>query len=90
VQALGTVLVVAFLVTPAAAARLVCGRVMTMMAVSVALALASGWVGLAASYEASVHHGVPLASGATVVLTLTVGFGLVAAATGVRALVTRS
>ena len=63
VRALGTVLVVAFLVTPAAAARLVCRRVLSMMAVAVVLALVCGWVGLALSYEASVHHGVRLASG---------------------------
>jgi manganese/iron transport system permease protein len=79
VQAIGTVLVVAFLVTPAAAARLVCGRVPAMMGVSVALALVCGWLGLAVSYEASVHHGVRLASGATVVLTMTAAFALVAA-----------
>ena len=90
VRALGTVLVIAFLVTPAAAARLVCGRVTTMMAGAVGLALVCGWVGLGASYEASVHHGVRLASGATVVLTLTAGFALVAALTGARAVVIRA
>ena len=83
VRALGTVLVVAFLVTPAAAARLVCrtgddddggGRRVSRWSVA-------GW-GSRVSYEASVHHGVRLASGATVVLTLTAGFALVAAARG--------
>jgi manganese/iron transport system permease protein len=90
VRALGTVLVVAFLVTPAAGARLVCRSVMSMMAVAVAVALACGWVGLALSYEASVHHGVRLASGATVVLTLTAGFALLGAAGAARSAVARS
>ena len=89
VRALGTVLVVAFLVTPAAAARLVCRRVMSMMAVAVVLALVCGWVGLALSYEASVHHGVRLASGATVVLTLTAGFVLLGAAAAARSALAR-
>ena len=89
VRALGTVLVVAFLVTPAAAARLVCRRVMLMMAVAVVLALVCGWVGLALSYEASVHHGVRLASGATVVLTLTAGFVLLGAAAAARSALAR-
>jgi manganese/iron transport system permease protein len=89
VRALGTVLVVAFLVTPAAAARLVCRRVMSMMAVAVVLALVCGWVGLGLSYEASVHHGVRLASGATVVLTLTAGFVLLGAAAAARSALAR-
>ena len=89
VRALGTVLVVAFLVTPAAAARLVCRRVLSMMAVAVVLALVCGWVGLALSYEASVHHGVRLASGATVVLTLTAGFAVLGAAGAARSALAR-
>ena len=90
VRALGTVLVVAFLVTPAAAARLVCRSVGSMMAVAVAVALVCGWVGLAISYEASVHHGVRLASGATVVLTLTAGFALVGTAAAGRSALGRA
>jgi manganese/iron transport system permease protein len=74
VRALGTVLVVAFLVTPAATARLVCRSVVGTMVVAVGLALTAGWIGLAASYEASLHHGVRLASGATVVVTMTTAF----------------
>ncbi len=89
VRAVGTVLLVAFLVTPAAAARLCCRRVASMMAVATALAAVCGWVGLAASYEASVHHGVRLASGATVVLAITAGFLVVAAGARVRSAVAR-
>jgi manganese/iron transport system permease protein len=89
VRALGTVLVVAFLVTPAAGARLVCRSVGSMMVVAVVVALVCGWVGLGLSYEASVHHGVRLASGATVVLTLTAGFALLGAAAAGRAALAR-
>ena len=77
VRALGTVLVVAFIVTPPAAARLVSRSVPAMMAVAVAVGTVFAWVGLSASYEASVNHGVRLAAGATVVVSLTAGFVLV-------------
>ena len=76
VRAVGTVLVVAFFVTPAAAARLVTRSVGGAMLVGAVLAAVFGWLGLAASYEASVHHGVRVASGAAVVASFTVAFGL--------------
>lgn len=79
VQALGTVLVVAFIVTPAAAARLVVHRIGPMMAMAAAFAAVGGWLGLVVSYEGSVNHGWRLASGATVVLVLTIGFVAIAA-----------
>jgi manganese/iron transport system permease protein len=78
IRALGTVLVVAFIVTPAAAARLVSHRVATMMAVAATFAAAGGWLGLVVSYEGSVHHGWRLASGATVVVLFTAGFAVIA------------
>ena len=84
VRAVGTVLLVAFLVTPAAAARLCCRRVPSMMVVAAGLTALCGWIGLAASYEASVGHGLRVASGALVVLTITAGFLVVAAVTAVR------
>jgi manganese/iron transport system permease protein len=87
VQALGTVLVLAFIVTPAAAARLMCRGVGAMMVVAVTLAAVSGWIGLAASYEASVHHGVRLAAGASTVVTITVAFLVVVAGRGLVAAV---
>jgi manganese/iron transport system permease protein len=86
VRAVGTVLVVAFIVTPAAAARLLCRRIGPMMVVAAFLGALGGWLGLVVSYEGSIHHGWRLASGATIVLVLTAGF--VAVATG-RALVAR-
>ena len=89
VRAVGTVLLVAFLVTPAAAARLCCRRVPAMMVVAAFLTALCGWIGLAASYEASVEHGLRLASGALVVLTITAGFLVVAAVTGIRSRLAR-
>jgi len=89
VRAVGTVLLVAFLVTPAAAARLCCRRVPPMMVVATALTAVCGWLGLAASYEASVRHGLRLASGALVVLAITAGFLVVAAGVGVRSRLAR-
>lgn len=83
VRAVGTVLLVAFLITPAAAGRICCRRVPSMMIVATALAGLFGWLGLAASYEASVNHDIRVASGAAVVLSITIGFCLVAGARAV-------
>jgi len=81
VRAVGTILVVAFVVTPAASARLIGRSIGTTIVVAVAFATLLGWIGLSASFEASVHHGVRLAAGATVVVTFTLGFCLLGAAT---------
>ena len=77
VKAVGTVLVIAMLVVPAATARLLTDRVAPMTAVSVALGALAGWLGLASSYQASVEWDLRLAAGATVVVVL-VCFFLVA------------
>jgi manganese/iron transport system permease protein len=74
VRAVGTVLVIALIVVPAATARLVADRVRSMMIVSVVVSALCGYLGLAASYEASLHHGVRLGSGATIVIALTLAF----------------
>jgi manganese/iron transport system permease protein len=76
VRAIGTVLVVAFVVTPAATGRLLTRSIPAAMAAAVAVAGLLGWVGLSASFEASIHHGVRLAAGATVVIAYTLGFAL--------------
>jgi manganese/iron transport system permease protein len=89
VRAVGTVLIVAFIVTPAAAARLVARSVPATMAVAAGLACVFAWIGLSASFEASVHHGVRLASGASVVASFTVGFLLVALVASARARLVR-
>lgn len=83
VRAVGTVLVIALIVVPAAAARLATQRVATMMVLSVAVAAVSSYVGLAASYESSVNHGARVGSGATIVIVLTIAFAVIAGATAV-------
>jgi manganese/iron transport system permease protein len=84
VKAVGTVLVVALIIVPAAAARLLADRVATTTALACALGALGGWLGLAASYEVSVDHGIRLASGATIVVVLVALFGLAAAAAPLR------
>ena len=61
VQGLGNLLVVAVLIAPAAAARLVTRRMVPMMAVAVALAVAAGIGGLYLSYYADVAAGAAIA-----------------------------
>ncbi len=70
VKVVGVVLVSAFLVIPGATARLVCSRFGTMMAVAVAFGILSAMLGLYVSHL----HDIP--TGATIVITQFVGFGL--------------
>jgi manganese/iron transport system permease protein len=70
VRAVGTVLVIALLIVPAAAARAVSDRLAVIVPVAALLGALAGWAGLAISYNASIHHGLRLASGGTVVLLL--------------------
>jgi manganese/iron transport system permease protein len=70
VRAVGTVLVIALLIVPAAAARLICDRIALIVPIAALLGALAGWGGLAISYDASVHHGLRLASGGTIVLVL--------------------
>lgn len=74
IRSVGTVLVVAFLLTPAAAARSVTSSVPAAMGMAVAFSAVCGWIGLVVSFELSVDHGLDLASGATVVVVMTTGF----------------
>ena len=62
VQALGTLLVLAMLVGPAATARLVTHRLRTMMALSALIAAASGAGGLYLSYYADTAAGASIAA----------------------------
>lgn len=78
VRAVGTVLVIALLVVPGAAGRLLSDRLGGILAAAVGIAALAGWLGLVASWQASVNHGVRLASGATVVLALVALYGLAA------------
>jgi manganese/iron transport system permease protein len=84
VRAVGTVLVIALIIVPAAAARLLSDRIMVITAIAAAFGMAGGWVGLLISYKISVDHGVRLATGATVVLVLVAGYLLALVATAVR------
>lgn len=74
VRAVGTALVVALIITPAAIARLVCTRIHTMMFAAVAVGAIAGWFGLALSYDVSIHHDVRLATAPTIVVVLTAMF----------------
>jgi ABC-type Mn2+/Zn2+ transport system permease subunit len=69
-QAVGNVLIVALIVTPSAAARLLTDRVPAMMALGALIGAGSGLVGLFASYPTN------LAPGATIVMVATLCFGL--------------
>jgi manganese/iron transport system permease protein len=84
IRSVGTVLVVAFLLTPAAAARSLTRSVPGAMVVAVAFSAACGWLGLVLSFELSVDHGLDLASGATVVVVMTAGFLLAVLAGAAR------
>ena len=84
VKAVGTVLVVAMVVTPAAAAQLWGRSIRSMMVISAAIGVVAGWLGLLVSYRASVDHDVRLAAGATIVLVITVVFVLAFAGSKVR------
>ena len=79
---LGTLLTVALIIVPAATAQLVGRSVGAMYVIAAAVGALGGWLGLVASYEASIHHDLRLASGATIVLALT---GLFAVVLGGRA-----
>jgi manganese/iron transport system permease protein len=84
VRAVGTVLVIALLVVPGAAGRLVSDRLLGITLVAVGVAMLAGWLGLVASWQASVNHGLRLASGATVVLVLVALYGLATAVAAFR------
>lgn len=70
VRAVGTVLLVAFVVTPAATGRMLGRSVVAAMVIGAALAVISSWLGLGLAYERSMA-GVDLPPGSTVVLVLT-------------------
>jgi manganese/iron transport system permease protein len=84
VRAVGTVLVIALLVVPGAAGRLLSDRLAGITLVAVGTAMLAGWLGLVASWQASVNHGLRLASGATVVLVLCLLYGAAAGLSALR------
>jgi manganese/iron transport system permease protein len=70
-RAIGNILVVAFLITPAATARLLSTRVPTMMAISAAIGVGCGTAGLVIAYHLN------LSSGSLIVVLTTAVFLLV-------------
>jgi manganese/iron transport system permease protein len=70
-SAVGNILVLAMLITPAAAARLLTDRLPVMMAWSAGIGAGSGLLGLIISYHSNV------AAGGTIVLVATLAFGVV-------------
>lgn len=78
VQGLGNLLVVAVLIAPASAARLVTRRMGPMLVASAAIAVFAGIAGLYASYYAG------LAAGASIAAALVLAYPLAAGAAGVR------
>ncbi len=74
VRAVGTILVVALLIVPAAAARMVTDRLGVLAVLGTALIIGSGYVGLLASWTASLAYGVALTSASSVVLTLVLAY----------------
>lgn len=74
VRAVGTVLVIALLIVPAAAARLLTYRLGTMMIAGTLLTVGAGYVGLVISWSASVDYGIRLTSASAVVLVLVLAY----------------
>jgi manganese/iron transport system permease protein len=86
-NAIGNLLALALLIVPGAIAKLLARRLGLLVPIAVAAAVLAGWLGLSAGYAASVHHGIPLPGGATVVALLVLGYlALVVATRGVPAL----
>ena len=80
VRAVGTALVVALLITPAAIARLISGRLLTTAVLASMLIAGAGLCGLAISYRLSISHDLRVEAGPTIVVLLTLVFLLVAIA----------
>ena len=77
VRAVGTILVVALLIVPAAAARMVTDRLVAMAALGTVLIIGAGYAGLLASWTASLSYGIALTSASSVVLLLVAAYLLV-------------
>ncbi|MBU2663407.1 metal ABC transporter permease [Actinoplanes bogorensis] len=76
VRAVGTILVVALLIVPAATARLLTGRLVPMALIGTGLILGAGYLGLLVSWTASVDYGISLTSASAVVLLLVLAYVL--------------
>jgi manganese/iron transport system permease protein len=74
VRAVGTILVVALLIVPAAAARMVTDRLAVMAVLGTLLIAGAGYAGLLASWTASLRFGIALTSASSVVLLLVAAY----------------
>jgi manganese/iron transport system permease protein len=74
VRAVGTILVVALLIVPAAAARMVTSRMPVMAVLGAGLVLLAGYGGLLISWTASIDYGISLTSASSVVLLLVLAY----------------
>ena len=74
VRAVGTILVVALLIVPAAAARMLSSRLTVMAGLGAVLILLAGYGGLLASWTASVDYGISLTSASAVVMLLVLAY----------------
>ena len=74
VRAVGTILVVALLIVPAAAARMVTDRLAAMAVAGTLLIAGAGYAGLLVSWTASLRYGVALTSASAVVLMLVAAY----------------
>jgi manganese/iron transport system permease protein len=83
-RAIGTALVVALLVTPAATARLMSDRIPVIALVSTGVTAMCGTLGLAFGYQASVNHNIRVEPGAAITVLLTLVFAVLATITLLR------
>ncbi|MGW3891527.1 metal ABC transporter permease [Micromonospora chokoriensis] len=74
VRAVGTILVVALLIVPAATARMLTTRLSLMAVIGTGLILIAAYGGLLASWTASVDYGISLTSASAVVLLLVLAY----------------
>ncbi len=74
---IGTLLVLALLIVPGAAARLMTQRLWLLFPAAGIFAALAAWLGLAAGFAGSVGAGVELPMGSTVVAVFVAGYALV-------------
>jgi ABC-type Mn2+/Zn2+ transport system permease subunit len=74
VRAVGTVLVIALLIVPAAFARLLTDRLLVMAAAGTAVTFVAGYLGLYVSWSASIDYGWRVTSASAVVLVLVLAY----------------
>lgn len=84
VRAVGTVLVIALLIVPAATARAAFDRLVLIVPAAAGFGALAGWAGLMISYDASIRYGLRLVSGGTIVLVLVAGYLATLATVAIR------